>query len=361
MATRITQVGLGVRGAQWAQVIEQTPHCEIAAFVARDIERLQRRAAELGFPSVPCYNSLEQALANEASDVLLLVSPPEVHRDQAMLGFQHGLHLLAEKPLTEDLSEAIEIVSEGQQRGLQIGISMNFRYLAPSQAIRRYVLEEKLGAPAFSQYTYIRHRDGNRADLNSYCMEMDQPMLLEQSVHHLDLLRYCLASDVVWVQADTWNPPWSTYKDDSNVSVLLEFENGAHANYLGTWTSGSNRLRFLWQTDFPSGTLVQDRQFYNLYMSRFQPELSLTGPNFKEEPTTEPLVKLDLPHVEAFTDDSKELLSRFLQSLDCGRAFETSGFDHLRTLSVVHAAIESARTGQRVDLSEFCKRNGIPH
>ena len=360
MTTRIVQVGLGVRGAQWANVIRDIPDCEVVAFVARNVDRLKQRASELGFGSIPCFDDLSMALDTQEAEVLLLVSPPEVHRDQAMMGFERGLHLLAEKPLTEEMDEAIEIVAEAERRNLKIGISMNFRYLAPSQAIRRFVQDEELGVPAFSQYTYIRNRNGNRTDLNSYCMEMKQPMLLEQSVHHLDLLRYCLASDAVWVQADTWNPPWSTYKGDSNVSVLIEFENGAHANYLGTWTSGSNRLRFLWQTDFPGGTLAQNRQFQNLSLSRFQPELSLSGPNYKEEDDTEPLKPLDLPKVKAFTDDSRELLARFLASIEQGTPFETDGKDHLKTLSIVHAAIESAESGQRVVMTDFYKKHGIP-
>lgn len=360
MTTKIVQVGLGVRGAQWVKVIERTPDCEIVSFVARNVDRLKRRADELGLGSVPCYNDLAQALDRHEADILLLVSPPEVHREQALLGFEHGLHLLAEKPLTEDLAEAIEIVAEAEKRNLSIGISMNFRYLAPSQEIRRVVQDGDLGTPAFSQYTYIRNRNGNRTDLNSYCMEMKQPMLLEQSVHHLDLLRYCLASDPVWVQADTWNPPWSTYNDDSNVSVLMELKNGAHVNYMGTWTSGSNRLRFLWQTDFPGGTLAQNRQFQNLSMSRFEPELALTGTNYKQEDDTEPLKPLDLPVVSAFTDDSCELLERFLTSIKQGTRFETDGIDHLKTLSIVHAAVESAESGQRIVMADFYKEQGIP-
>jgi len=360
MNARVVQVGLGVRGVQWAKVIRTTPSCDVVAFVARNLDRLQQRASDLGFASVPCYDDLSQALDDVEGNILLLVSPPEVHHEQAMLGFEKGLHLLAEKPLTEDLDEAIEIVAAAEERKVQVAISMNFRYLAPSQAIRRYVLGKELGGPSFSQFTYIRHRDGHRADLNSYCMTQKQPMLIEQSIHHLDLMRYCFASDVEWVRADTWNPSWSTYEDDSNVSVLLKFQNGMHANYMGTWTSGSNRLRFLWQIDFPGGTLVQKRQFHNLSISRFQPELSLTGTNFKEEDDVEPLIHVDLPEVEAFRDDSQELLKGFLKCIDDKAIFETSGRDHIKTLCLVHACIESAKTGKRIQMDEFYQRHSIP-
>jgi predicted dehydrogenase len=44
---------------------------------------------------------------------------------------------------------------------------------------------------------------------------MPQPMLLEQSIHHLDLMRYCYDDEVESVLAETWNPAWSVYQDDS--------------------------------------------------------------------------------------------------------------------------------------------------
>ena len=39
-------------------------------------------------------------------------------------------------------------------------------------------------------------------------------MLWEQSIHHFDLMRYCYQAEVRSVQATTWNPPWSLYRDE---------------------------------------------------------------------------------------------------------------------------------------------------
>ena len=69
---------------------------------------------------------------------------------------------------------------------------------------------------------------------------------------------------------------------------------------------------------------------------------------------------IDLPGVEAFTDDSRELLKGFLKSIDDKTIFETSGRDHMKTLCLVHACIESAKTGKRVQMDEFCQRHNIP-
>lgn len=360
MQARIVQVGLGVRGAQWAKVIKETPHAEIVAFVARNQERLRKRARELGFDGTPCFADLSSALRRVQADILVLVSPPQVHYEQAMLGFEHGLHVLAEKPLVENLKEAVELVQEAERRELLLGVSMNFRYLATSQKIREILSKGKLGTCSFSQFTYIRHRNPDRSDLNDYPKFMEHPMLVEQSIHHFDLMRYCFQDDVEWVQAATWNPSWSTYRANSNVAAILKFTRGIYVSYLGTWISGSNRLEFKWRIDCSGGTLVQKRQFEDLRVSQFVEELSLTGPNFKEEDTVEPLIPVEIPQVKPFIDDTRTLLKKFLLSVRDRTPFETDGADHVRTLSVVLACIEAAETGKRVYMQEFYDQHNIP-
>ena len=87
--------------------------------------------------------------------------------------------------------KSIDLVGRARDKGVILMVGMNFRYLSTSQRIRRTVQNRRLGDLSYAQFTYVRHRDGNRDDLNDYPMTMPYPMLLEQSIHHFDLLRYC--------------------------------------------------------------------------------------------------------------------------------------------------------------------------
>jgi myo-inositol 2-dehydrogenase / D-chiro-inositol 1-dehydrogenase len=355
---RIVQVGLGVRGLQWEKVIKETANAEIVAFVARSVERLRLTAVKIGRRGIPCYSDLETALEEQEADILLLVSPPEVHRAQAIIGFRHGLHVLSEKPLTEKIDEAVDVVRRAADANRLIGVSMNFRYLPTSQAIRQKLGSKELGEPGYSQFSYLRHRDGYRQDLNKYPLTMKQPMLLEQSIHHIDLMRYCFASEIEWVEADTWNPSWSTYEGDSCVSALLAFANGVHGNYLGTWTAGTSRFEFRWRIDCSEGTLIQQQQFEALTQSRFNKKLACSGPLFK--PHVEPPQPVPLVDAAPFIDDSKLLLQSFLESIEKEKDFDTDGEDHVRSLAAVQACIESAERGRRVYMNDFYERYRIP-
>jgi len=354
---RVVLVGVGVRGKQWARIIREEADAQAVAYVDRRFPDLNTEG--LFDPHrVPCFADLAAALDVTEPDAMVLATPPEVHHEQATMAFGRGVHVLAEKPLAEDLAEALDLVGEAEKHGLQLMVGMNFRYLPAHQAIRRAIRCGQLGEPSFAQFTYLRHRDGRRADLNDHCLTQEQPMLLEQSIHHLDLMRYCYDREVVWVQADTWNPPWSVYQDDSNVSALLCFEGGLRANYLGTWTAAWNEFNFRWRTDCSGGVLVQKGQFDDLYMARFSPELAQTGERFKR--AAEPLQPIALEPVEYFIDDTRGLLGEFVEALQSGRAVETSGKDHLKTLALTRACIQAARTGQRVLMHAFYQEQGIP-
>ena len=355
---KLILAGVGVRGRQWARIIHEEADAQAVAYVDRRFPDISA-GGTFDPQGVPCFTDLAAALAATEPDAMVLATPPLVHHQQIMMAFHHGLHVLAEKPLAEDLAEALDLVGQAEERGLQLMVGMNFRYLPAHQAIRRTIRGGKLGEPSFAQFTYLRHRDGRRADLNDHCLTQEQPMLLEQSIHHLDLMRYCYDREVVWVQADTWNPSWSVYRDDSNVSVLLCFEGGLRANYLGTWTAAWNEFSFRWRTDCSGGVLVQKAQFDDLYQSRFSPELAQTGELFKR--VAEPLEPVELEPVEYFVDDTRGLLAEFISALQSGRPVETSAKDHLKTLALTRACIEAARTGQRLQMDSFYQDQGIPH
>ena len=71
------------------------------------------------------------------------------------------------------------------------------------------------------------------------------------------------------------------------------------------------------------------------------------------------LTPLELAACEPFYDDSAALLRSFVDHVRHGALLECSGADHLVTLALCFAAIESSETGCAVHLPEFCARHGI--
>jgi predicted dehydrogenase len=348
---RLALAGYGVRGRQWARVIAAAADAELAVVV--EVSERSRNEAP-----APAWPTLKAALDTVAVDGVILATPPASHAEDALLALERGIPVLCEKPLTEQLDEAILLAEASRRTGVPLLVGMNFRYLPATQEYRRIVQSAELGKPMFGQFSYIRNRDGRRPDLNDFPLTMAQPMLFEQSIHHLDLLRYVYGREVVSVACDTWNPPTSVYRDDSCVAALLQFEGDLRVSYLGTWTSGSNRLEFGWRTDCADGIVVQANQFGALLSSRHDAQAALGGPLF--DPTAQPLQEISLPTGEPFIQDTAHLLAHFVQ---VARGTERAGpsvADHLRTLALLHACVKSAGEGRRVTLERFTADHGIP-
>jgi hypothetical protein len=140
---------------------------------------------------------------------------------------------------------------------------------------------------------------------------------------------------------------------------LFRFENGVRANYLGTWTAAWNRMTFNWRSEFRSGVMIQQSQFGDLVRVDFQPELGLSGSNFKTAEESEPASREELEPCVPFLDDSRLLLAEWVGAIRGEVEATTTGRDHLRSLSLVWASIESVETGRWVELRDLYERLGI--
>ncbi len=356
---RLVLVGAGTRGRTWAGVLAETPEVELVGIVDRDESRA-RDAASGQSHQAAWDTDFASALDSHRPEAVIIATPPDSHHALVLQALSQGAHVLCEKPLSESIAEVVEMVARAKDRGLHLVVGMNFRYLSSSQRIRHYATTGELGALSHAQFSYIRHRDGNRADLNDYPMQMPYPLLLEQTIHHLDLLRYCYDTEVESLVAESWRPPWSSYEGDCCASILLRMENGARVNYLGTWTGSWNRMCFSWRSEFEAGALVQRRQFDDLVRIGFRPELARSGSRFKTSAEAEPTIAEQLEPCTPFVDDSRLLLREFMGAARGEVEPATTGRDHLKSLGLVQACIESIETGQWVDVARFYGTLGIP-
>ena len=353
---RLILVGCGLRGRTWARVVKASSDCEIAAYVDTDPEALVRVKKEYSDEGVPGFTDYAEAAENVDVDAAIIVTPPQLHYRQAVTLLKKGLHLIVEKPLTEDFETSLEIVELAEAKGLNLTIGMQFRYMPITLAYRDLFENGNLGRPSFSQFSYIRTRNPMNYKgwvLNQYCNDMTHTFLLEQAIHHLDLIRFVYSTEVDWVQAFEWNPvdwEFNPYRQDPNVSMLMGLKNGMHVNYIGTWISGNTGMNegidFRWRTDFEKGIIVQNTLFGEDGI-------------YKANRDDTELTHVDTGPIEPFYTDTVGLLNEFISCLKAERPPETSGKDHLKTLSVVLASIESAVTGKKIYLDEFMKVLGF--
>ena len=210
-------VGVGTRGKHWVRLVYEEPNTVPVGFVDPLPECLAWVQDEYDAPPDQCFSNMTDALAATNPDLVVLATPPMGHLEEAREIFAAGCHLLAEKPLSIEFAETVEIVRLAEEADRSLTVGLNFRYL-PTTLKAKELIANEIGKPSFARFMYWMNRDGRRPGINKYPLTMHQPMLYEQSIHHLDLFRFTYDAEVERVWCRCHNPPWSMYADDATVT-----------------------------------------------------------------------------------------------------------------------------------------------
>lgn len=340
---RLVLAGLGFWGADWAQVVRQSSTWELAAIVDSDVSAREAAAVRLAMEG-RAFASVAEAAGTVEADAALVVVPPHVHAPVALEALRAGLHCLIEKPLATTVSDARMVVEEGERRGLTVMVSQQYRHRPAVQTIRSLVDERTIGdIGAVSVRFYGLPSD------SAISLQTDQPLLLDMAIHHFDLIRGMLRLEPTAVLATSYNPPGSRFITGGAASALIETQGGAVVTYLGNWAARERLTRWegVWDVLAEKGSLHWADDAITLR----------TGPapfmaKVRRRLLREPWRGDRITPVRMSVVDRSRSLSELARAIDGEGAPETSGRDNIRSLAVTLAAVESARTGSRVAITD---------
>ena len=324
----VIQVGAGLWGRSWAEIVHRTPGFRLAALVDGSRSVREWAQVELG---VPTARTLEAALASVESDAVLLVSPPATHRPLAELSLAAGCHVLCEKPLALDLEDARALVHAGVRAHRHVMVTQNYRFRRQSRALQRLVGEGTLGRLLGIRIEHRRDMRGLWISRRDWRGRLPHPFLLDMAIHHVDMLRQVTGREVAEVDARAWKVPDSPFVHDPTVAALLTLDDGTPVAYDGTWVA--TRRETSWNGDWE---LVGERARAT-WTGGVHDALrgTVTLERYGSPPT-----RVALPRLPAI--DRVGVLHELRRAIAEGRSPECSAEDNLRSLAVVLALARSA-------------------
>lgn len=201
-------IGTGYLGRFHAQKYAAMPDVDLIAVVDTDLDRAREVAAEVGTEAVSDLNSLIGNI-----DAASIVVPNIHHYDVARPLLDAGIHVMLEKPLTNTLAQADELIALAAANDIVLQAGHLERF---NPAVK--FLLEKASAPLFIE----AHRLGgfkNRAT--------DVDVVLDLMIHDIDIVLTLVKSPVVEVRA-------AGYKVlTPNIDIAnarIQFESGCVAN-----------------------------------------------------------------------------------------------------------------------------------
>lgn len=95
----------------------------------------------------PVYASAEELYAAQRPDLVIIGTPIQFHAAQAIAAFQHGCHVVVEKPLSADLASAQAMLQARDAAGKQLSVGFQLCYDPAMQALKRDVEVGVYGQP----------------------------------------------------------------------------------------------------------------------------------------------------------------------------------------------------------------------
>jgi len=221
-------IGCGKIFSRHAAALKECPLAELTAVSDTNAERL--REIQQTHKVEYAHADFHDLLKNDDVNAVVLCTPSGLHAPMAMEALEKGKHVLSEKPLAMTIAEAKALNALAQKKGLFLSEVKQNRYTPAIEILKKAVDEGWLGKLLIGNATVRWCRDQKYYDQAPWfgTLKMDGGVVLNQAIHHIDLLRWLLGPPKS-VMAKTAILNHKIEAPDTALAIL-QFENGALGN-----------------------------------------------------------------------------------------------------------------------------------
>jgi len=332
MKTRVGVIGCGPIGTLHARIYAGLADAELAGVCDIVPERARACGESRG---VPWFTSVREMLAAASPQVVSVATGgyeyASDHHAPTMEALEAGCHVLCEKPLSNDIGKAAEMVSRAREKRLCLGVDFNHRFTPAARIARSWVREGRLGALLFANMALWIGRPKDEAS-PWFHMKALNP-------HSVDMLRY-YCGDITHVQCFAMKAPGRTIW--STASFNFRFAGGMVGHLTSSYDIARGHPMERCEVAGVKGRMVVEDMWREatLYPA--------------EDPVKSVYANPVFGGYAGFDDTFRERISCFVRQVAEGARPEDidgSGADGLAAQRIIQAAIESVSTGRVVDVA----------
>ena len=325
--------------------------CKVVALWDPDVAKTQEQAQRLGAGSATICTSLAEFLSRTDVQAVSVCTPDHLHGEHAHAALQAGKHVLCEKPMTTTRADAAQLVNDVRESGLVFLGGQIVHFSPDYRAMAAAYQAGEIGEAWLVESDYISDMRRYYGPTSETPWRTDrrsaQDILLGGGVHSMGILMWAMQTRAkqVFAYANHKAEPNLPINDCYLVSIL--FENGtigkiiAASGNRGAAPTGGRLVIY-----GTKGTLWGSK----FYQNNFELKKTEVTRDFREE------FKEAKPKVQGIRQVQywAEQCSHFLDCIEGKAQPQTTVEDGARIVAAICAAIESARTGQPVDVdNEF--------
>lgn len=340
MTLKVAVVGAGGIGNTHGPIYLRNPGTELLGYCDIIEERADKSSKR---DNVKAWYSVQQMLSDVGGE-LNAVSVCSAGADNGgdhfkptMECLEAGLHVLTEKPISNNIEHAREMVALAKQKGLYFGINLNHRFTPPSAVAKGWIQEGKLGTPLLMNMT-MWIGNGNETSPWFHVRALHP--------HSLDIMRY-FCGPVRKVHAFFNRAPREDGPDGkrvcwSNFQMNLLYENDVVGHLTGSYDANPSHNLERCEVMGSEGRLVLENLYEELtFYPRRSQELTVIRNSI-------------MGGMSGFGQTFDRRINRWIEQISAGvprEEIEASGADGLAVQEIIEAAKQSWETNSVVEVS----------
>src|SRR5262249_3956619 len=222
---RVGVIGCGVVAARGhLPALRAVSDIEVLAAADIDAERLHRVAETFRIPRR--HADAAALLADPHIEAVAAFRPAPLHAEIALAALDAGKHVLLEKPIALALADSHRLIARARQSSLTVLMGFNLRWHRLALRARAMLQQSVVGRVELVRSVLTsntRAHDGVPAWRAR--RELGGGEFFETAVHHYDLWRFLLNTDIEAIFATSRSAQW----DDESVALTARLANGALA------------------------------------------------------------------------------------------------------------------------------------
>lgn len=211
--------------AKWCTIpgMKIADSCELYAVAGRSLEKAQRFKDEYGFQKA--YGSYDELIADEDVQAVYIPLPNDLHIKWVKAALEAGKHVLCEKPLALNSSEAEEMYAAARANGVHLMEAYAYLHSPYVASLKNDIDSGIIGDVDYIESAFITQ--GYKEDFRLH-KEQGGGAMYDLGCYCTTLILTLIDSSPEFVQA---NAEFSDLGVDLNTSAIVRFANGVRASF----------------------------------------------------------------------------------------------------------------------------------
>lgn len=339
-------IGTGMIAHFHAKAIEAIPNAKLVGCFNQTPARAEKFAEETGCKAC---TSLDDLLADPQIQVITICTPSGAHLEPALAAIQAGKHVLIEKPLEITLERCDRVILAAEKAGVKLGCILPSRFSEANLALKSAIASGRFGKLTLGD-TYVKwwrtqqYYDGG-GWRGTWALD-GGGAYMNQAIHNVDLLLWFMG-DVAQVCGLTSTLAHDRIEVEDVGTAIVKFKSGALGTLEATTSAWPGLLKKTEIHGTQGSAIVEQDDILMWEFADAQPDDASIREHFARK-TGNTGGAAD-PKAISFRGHQLQF-ENFLTAIKTNGQPAVDGREGRKSVELILAIYESARTGRRIDL-----------